>query len=58
MQLLLGLVMWVVVVVGTWLMCDGIFWVLKHLGMSDATSILGTVILVMVILVCLGRYGK
>ena len=52
MQLSLGLIIWALVAVGTWFLCDGIRWVLIHIGMSwaAATFISGYMVLAMLVL--------
>ena len=52
MQLILGLLVWALVLVGTWFLCDEIRWVLMHAGMpwSAATFVAGYLVLAMIVL--------
>lgn len=58
MQLILGLIIWALVVVGTWFLCEGIQWVLIHIGMSWAAATFISGYMVLAALVLLMLRGK
>ena len=58
MQLILSLIIWALVVVGTWFLCDGIRWVLIQFGMTSITATAVTGLTVLAVLVLLMLRGK